>query len=205
MLYTVTGPSGAGKSSLVGALRARDPGVRVSVSHTTRAPNAGEAHGQDYFFVDDAEFERMLAQRAFLEHAEVLGHRYGTSAAWVLERLGAGDDVILEIDWAGARAVHASALESASIFILPPSLDALRERLLARRRDSADEVDRRMRQALVDIRHYPESDYLVVNDSFERSVESLAHIVAAGHLRRAAQERRHAALCKALSEERETR
>ena len=201
MLYTITGPSGVGKTRLVESLCAQEPGVQASVSHTTRGALANEAHGQDYFFVDDAEFDRLVAENAFLEHAEVFGHRYGTSAAWVRERLDAGSDVVLEIDWVGARAVRRMPLPSVSVFILPPSLDALLERLRRRRREGAKQIARRMQSALADSHRYQESDYLIVNADFEQSVQALRHIVVAGRLRRDVQERRHAVLCKTLSQD----
>ncbi len=192
MLYTVTGPSGAGKSSLLEALRALEPTVQVSVSCTTRRPADDEVEGREYFFVDDAQFDRMLEQNAFLEHAEVFGHRYGTSSAWVRQHLVADRDVILEIDWVGARAVRGMPWPSASIFILPPSLPALSQRLRQRQRDSDGALAARIGQASADIGHYRESDYVIVNDDFERSLQSLRAIVLAGRLRREAQERRHA-------------
>ena len=201
MLYTITGPSGVGKTRLVESLCTQEPGVQASVSHTTRGALANEAHGRDYFFVDDAEFDRLVAENAFLEHAEVFGHRYGTSAAWVREQLDAGSDVVLEIDWVGARAVRRMPLPSISVFILPPSLDALLERLRRRRRESAKQIARRMQSALADSHRYQESDYLIVNADFEQSVQALRHIVVAGRLRRDVQERRHAVLCKTLSQD----
>jgi guanylate kinase len=182
-LYIVSAPSGAGKTSLVSALAAADLLVRVSVSHTTRAMRPAEVHGINYHFTDHAGFERMLAAGDFLEHATVFGNLYGTSRSWVLETLASGADVILEIDWQGARQVRERLPEAVSIFILPPSLPALQARLESRRQDGPEVIQERMRQAVGEMSHYGEADYLVVNDDFDTALRDLRTILDAGRLR----------------------
>jgi guanylate kinase len=186
-LYIVSAPSGAGKTSLVSALVAVEPGVVVSVSHTTRARRPGEVDGVNYHFVDRAQFGEMLAQGDFLEHATVFGNLYGTSRSGVLQALEGGLDVVLEIDWQGARQVRASIPGSVSIFILPPSLAALQARLEARRQDGPEVIRERMREAVAEMSHYDEADYVVVNDDFGAALDDLRALVRAGRLRREAQ------------------
>ncbi|HHQ41865.1 MAG TPA: guanylate kinase [Chromatiales bacterium] len=197
-LFIVSAPSGAGKTSLVKALVERDPRVVLSVSHTTRPPRPGERDGVDYHFVDGATFERMAAEGAFLEHAEVFGNRYGTARATVERELAADRDVILEIDWQGARQVRAAMPEAVSVFILPPSREALEERLRGRGQDDETVIARRMARAVDEMSHYDEYDYLVVNDVFETALEDLLAIVRATRLRRPAQAVRHAELLRRL-------
>ncbi|HLF96768.1 MAG TPA: guanylate kinase [Methylococcaceae bacterium] len=187
-LYVVSAPSGAGKTSLVKALHENVPGLAVSVSHTTRAMRPGEIDGQDYHFVAPAVFERMIAEGAFLEHARVFDNYYGTSQAAVEECLQRGEDVILEIDWQGARQVRRLMPASVGVFILPPSREILRQRLKGRGQDSEAIIERRMNDAIAEMSHYPEYDYLVVNDDFPRALESLREIVHANRLRIARQE-----------------
>lgn len=189
--YIVAAPSGAGKTSLVKRLVETTPGVVVSVSHTTRPPRSGEQDGIHYHFVPPAVFETMIAQNAFLEHAQVFGHRYGTSRQAVLSKLKEGLDVILEIDWQGARQVRQRMPDSPSIFILPPSRDALRQRLVGRGQDSAEVIERRMAAALDELSHYAEFDYLVINDRFETALTALRAILIAQRQRRTAQLERH--------------
>ena len=182
-LYLISAPSGAGKTSLVNALLANPPegpgsGVCVSVSHTTRVMRPGEQDGVNYHFVDRATFEAMIKRGDFLEHAEVYGNYYGTSRLWVQERLAQGWDVILEIDWQGARQVRAARPGTTSIFILPPSLDALRQRLTGRQTDSAEVIARRLAEARGDLSHWSEFDYVVVNDVFDRTLGELQQILA---------------------------
>jgi len=191
-LFTISAPSGAGKTSLVEALVARVPALTVSVSHTTRPQRRGEVDGVNYHFVEPAAFQAMLGEGAFLEHAEVFGNCYGTSQAWVQERLSAGTDVILEIDWQGAQQVKRLMPETCSIFILPPSRETLHERLTARGQDDPDTIARRMDQAVAEMSHYVEYDYLVFNDDFERALDELAAIVVSCRLRTRAQGERHA-------------
>jgi guanylate kinase len=199
LLFVVSAPSGAGKTTLVSDLVARDPLLCVSVSHTTRPPRSHEKNGVSYHFVDESVFLRMIDAAAFLEHARVFDHRYGTSRDWVEERLARGVDVILEIDWQGARQVRAVAPAVVSIFVLPPSLAVLRERLLGRG-DREDAVDRRMRDARTEIEHFNEYDYVIVNDNRDEAVRELEAIVRASRrscpLRRKDWDRFVAALLK---------
>ncbi|MDX9874124.1 MAG: guanylate kinase [Spongiibacteraceae bacterium] len=197
-LFIISAPSGAGKTSLVAALLRRLPGVQVSVSHTTRPPRPGEQDGVNYHFIDSAQFDAMLAEGAFLESAEVFGNCYGTSQQWVQETLDSGVDVILEIDWQGAQQVRRLMPGAISIFILPPSRATLEERLLKRGQDDAEVIRRRMNQAVEEMSHYAEADYLVVNDVFDHAVEELAAILQAARLRMDTQQKRHEQLLAAL-------
>lgn len=182
ILFIISAPSGAGKTTLVRALIGADPGLRVSVSHTTRARRPGEEDGIAYHFVERAVFERMAAEGAFLEHARVFDHYYGTSRAWVASQLAAGTDVILEIDWQGARQVRSLQPEAVGIFILPPDLAVLEARLRGRG-DAATLVARRMQDARGEISHYAEYDYLVFNDELDRARADLEAIVRAARCR----------------------
>ena len=182
-LYMVSAPSGAGKTSLVSALLNRDSRLTVSVSHTTRAMRPGEHDGVNYHFVPRGRFESMLADNDFLEHATVFGNLYGTSRSWVLETLNTGMDVVLEIDWQGARQVRESIAQALSIFILPPSLETLQSRLEARRQDGEETIRQRMREAVGEMSHYDEADYLLVNDVFEHTLADLEAIIRANRLR----------------------
>jgi len=177
-LFVVSAPSGAGKTSLVKALRERLPELRISTSHTTRPPRPNEQEGREYFFVDAAAFARLVAAGAFLEHALVFDNHYGTSRGQLEEKLAAGHDVILEIDWQGARQVRAALPGCQTIFILPPSRAALRQRLNARGTDSPAVIERRLADAVADMSHWREFDFVVVNDDFGRAVDELAAIVA---------------------------
>jgi guanylate kinase len=179
ILYTVSAPSGAGKTSLVKALLDQCPELQVSVSHTTRAQRPGEINGVNYHFIDRAEFTSMIDRGEFLELAEVFGNLYGTSQRWVEETLIAGRDVILEIDWQGAQQIHRLMPDSISIFILPPSLKALQERLQGRGQDDSVVIEKRMAQAHDEIAHYTEADYLVVNDVFDKALADLTAIIRA--------------------------
>jgi len=190
-LYIVAAPSGAGKTSLVKSLVETTSDVVVSISHTTRPPRPGEQDGVQYHFITLPSFETMIAQGAFLEHAQVFGNRYGTSRAAVLAKLQAGLDVILEIDWQGAQQVRKQLPDSPSIFILPPSRDALRQRLAGRGQDSPEVIERRMAAALDELSHYVEFDYLVINDQFETALTELSAIIIAQRQRRTAQLERH--------------
>ncbi len=176
-LYVISAPSGAGKTSLVRALLERRPQLVVSVSHTTRKPRAHEVDGRDYHFVSLAQFEAMVQQAAFLEHARVFDNRYGTGAAQVREHLAAGRDVVLEIDWQGAQQVRRVMPDCVTIFILPPSRTALQQRLQERRTDSAETIARRLADAVTDMSHYWEFDFVVVNDRFEQAVLDLSAIL----------------------------
>jgi guanylate kinase len=189
-LYIVSAPSGAGKTSLVSALVAGDPALVLSVSHTTRACRPGEEDGVHYHFVDAASFERMVDDGKFLEHARVFDNLYGTARAGIEQQLAEGLDVILEIDWQGARQVRECMPEAVSVFILPPSAEALEERLRGRGQDSAEIIARRLRDARSDMSHYREFNYLVVNDRFEVALQELRALVTSRRLRRVVQERR---------------
>ena len=181
-LFIVTAPSGAGKTSLVKALVESTDALCVSVSHTTRAPREAEVDGVNYNFVSQEQFFAMREAQEFFESAEVYGNFYGTSKTWVNEQLDAGTDVILEIDWQGARQVREQHPEACSIFILPPSLKALTERLTGRGQDDADTIARRMQQAVAEIAHVEEADYIVVNDDFDKALSELRGLVLAQRL-----------------------
>ncbi|WP_043109727.1 guanylate kinase [endosymbiont of unidentified scaly snail isolate Monju] len=198
ILFIVSAPSGAGKTSLLRELLARDSGLRLSVSHTTRPMRPGEQDGVHYHFVDVETFQHLVAEQAFIEHARVFDNYYGTSEAGVREQLAAGHDVVVEIDWQGARQVRARFPEAVSIFIAPPSIEALHERLGARGQDSEEVIERRMRDARAELSHYAEYDYLVINDRFETALEDLAHIVAAERLRTQRQALRHETALRAM-------
>ncbi len=197
-LYIVSAPSGAGKTSLINALRERMPEIGISVSHTTRAPRPGERDGVDYHFVDRTRFEAMIDKGDFLEYARVFDNLYGTSRSAVAARLDRGETVILEIDWQGARQVRNHFPDAVGVFILPPSLDALRARLTTRGQDADGTVARRMRDAVSEMLHFDEYQYLVINDDFQAALDDLAALFRATRLTLAEQRRRHAALLGAL-------
>jgi guanylate kinase len=199
-LYIISAPSGAGKTSLVKALLEKLAGVSVSVSHTTRPARPGEQDGVDYHFVAKAEFERLAAGDEFLEHAQVFDNYYGTRRATVLEKLESGGDVILEIDWQGARQVYKAFPQAVRVFILPPSREALRERLAGRGQDSEEVINRRMADAVSEMSHYDEFDYLVFNDDFDTALGELMALFSARRLRSEAQMQRYASELKGLLE-----
>ena len=179
-LFVIAAPSGAGKTSLVKALLASEPHLRLSISHTTRKRRPTEAEGREYHFVSVADFEQLVARGEFLEHAKVFDNYYGTSRGFVEEQLRAGDDVLLEIDWQGAQQVRRAMPECATVFILPPSRSALAERLARRATDSPDIIARRLADAAADMSHYREFDYVIVNDEFDRALTDLKRVVS-GH------------------------
>ncbi|HQU15219.1 MAG: guanylate kinase [Gammaproteobacteria bacterium] len=197
-LYIVSAPSGAGKTSLLKALTDAGPELAVSISHTTRAPRPGEQDGVHYHFVDPETFAAMEAGGQFLEHATVFDHRYGTSRDHVLAQLDRGTDVILEIDWQGARQVRATLPDTVGVFILPPSRQTLEQRLRARRQDSDVVIQRRMRDAVREMSHHSEYDYLVINDEFQRALQDLQSIFRAHRLGHAHQAPRWDALIREL-------
>jgi len=197
-LYIVSAPSGAGKTSLVKALVDAQPQVRVSVSHTTRAMRPGEVDGVNYHFVSREEFLARLERNEFLEHAEVFGNLYGTSQRWLEQTLAEGYDLILEIDWQGAQQVRRLMPQAKSIFILPPTQEALRQRLNNRGQDSDEIIEKRMREAVSEMSHYVEYDYLVINDDFAHALIDLQSIFRANQLKQQAQQRRHARLLSEL-------
>jgi guanylate kinase len=176
-LFIIAAPSGGGKTSLVNALLKQDSRLILSISHTTRTARPGEIDGQQYHFVGEADFEQMVNNGDFMEHARVFDHYYGTSRKAVAAQLGQGRDVILEIDWQGARQVRKIFPDCCSIFIIPPSLEDLRKRLTGRGQDSAEVIQRRMRDAQTEISHWAEFDYLVVNDDFDIALEDLQDII----------------------------
>jgi guanylate kinase len=176
-LFVVAAPSGAGKTSLVKALLERRPNLCLSVSHTTRTPRPNEVEGREYYFLPVDQFKEFARQRQFLEYAQVFDNYYGTSAPPVMANLDQGRSVILEIDWQGARQVRASLPQCATIFILPPSRGALEKRLRARRTESDAAIERRLRDAVGDMSHWKEFDYVVVNDDFDRALEDLTRII----------------------------
>jgi guanylate kinase len=193
-LFTVVAPSGAGKTSLVAALLQREPNIHLSISYTTRAPRPGEQDGREYHFVPRERFEDMIASADFLEHAEVYGNYYGTSRRWIEEQLEADHDVLLEIDWQGARQVRRLFPHMVGIFILPPSIDELRRRLEGRGKDAPEVIERRMASAREDISHVLEFEYIIVNETFESAVADLIAVVRAARLARARQSVRLASL-----------
>jgi len=176
-LFIFSAASGTGKTSLAKALVESAPEFAFSVSHTTRAPRPGEQHGVHYYYVTREEFDRMVANGEFVEHATVFGNSYGTSKKAIEDQINAGKSVILDIDWQGARAIKKWRPEAVSIFILPPSRAALRERLTNRKQDSAEVIDGRMRAAVAEMSHYNEFDLLVVNDDFDAALEDLRAIL----------------------------
>ncbi|MFK4753011.1 guanylate kinase [Oceanobacter antarcticus] len=197
-LFIFSAPSGAGKTSLVNALLKTMPYIGVSVSHTTRTPRPGEDNGIAYHFVNVDEFQQMIGEGAFLEHAQVFDNFYGTSQRWVESELAEGRDVILEIDWQGAQQVRKLMPEAVSVFIAPPSISALRQRLQGRGQDDAATINRRMRDAQSEMSHYGEYDYLIINDDFNNTLEELCAIVIARRHRIEAQQARHADTLTAL-------
>jgi len=187
ILFIVSAPSGAGKTSLTRALLQADPRVRLSVSYTTRAPRTGEVDGRDYHFVDAATFKAMLERAELLESAAVHGNHYGTSEAWVRAALAAGNDILLEIDWQGAAQVRVRFPAAVGIFILPPSLAALEQRLRARAQDSDEVIARRLAAAREEIAHAGEFPYVIINDRFDEAREDLIAVVRASRLQLARQ------------------
>ena len=194
----MSAPSGAGKTSLVKALLDTVDDLALSVSHTTRPQRDGEAEGVDYHFVDDATFDAMVARHEFLEHARVFGNQYGTSRAAVERTLAQGRDVLLEIDWQGARQVRQVVPASVSVFVLPPSREALVARLHGRGQDAPEVIRRRMEAAIDEMSHYDEADYLVVNDDFDAALADVQAVIRAGRVRRTRQAERCAELIDAL-------
>jgi guanylate kinase len=197
-LFIVAAPSGAGKSSIVNAVLARDPNICLSISFTSRAPRPGERHAEHYHFVSAEEFERMVATGDFFEYARVHGDWKGTARQSVEPQLAAGRDVLLEIDWQGARQVRQKVPGAVSVFILPPSRQALEQRMRARGQDSEAVIAQRLAAAREEMSHYGEFDYVVVNEHFDLAVDEMCAIFTASRLRREPQVARHARLITAL-------
>ena len=197
-LFIVAAPSGAGKSSIVNACLARDRNISLSVSFTSRPPRPGERHAEHYHFVDAAEFQRMIEAGDFFEHARVHGDWKGTARQSVEPQLAAGRDVLLEIDWQGARQVRAAVPDAVGVFILPPSRAALDERMRKRGQDSEEVMARRLAAAREEMSHYGEFDYVIVNEDFATAVDEICAVFTASRLRREAQAQRHAGLIAAL-------
>lgn len=198
LLFVVSAPSGAGKTSLVAALLERDPALTLSVSYTTRVRRPGEVDGKHYHFVDRARFEQMVAEGAFIEYARVFDNAYGTAESSLRETLERGQDLLLEIDWQGARQVRERFPEAVSIFIAPPSLAALEERLRGRGQDSDAVIGERMAKARDELSHWDEYEYLVVNDRFAQALGDLDAIVKAERLRTPRQAAREQARLRAM-------
>ena len=197
-LFTVSAPSGAGKTSLVKALIESTQNICVSVSHTTRPIRPGEIDGVNYHFVDQDAFQDMLGRTAFLEHAQVFSNFYGTSQRWVEDTLAKGEDVILEIDWQGAQQVHHMMPDTVGVFILPPSQEALRNRLTGRGQDDEAVIDARMNEAANEMTHYVEADYLIINDVFNAALDEFKLIVGAQALKITRQQEIHQELLSGL-------
>lgn len=197
-LYVFSAPSGAGKTTLVKALLEQTIDIGVSVSHTTRAPREGEVNGKDYNFVSQDTFTGLIDQNAFLEHAQVFDNFYGTSQIWVEQELEAGRDVILEIDWQGAQQISQQMPHMVSVFILPPSREELLKRLTGRGTDSQEIIDRRMQDAVSEMSHYGEFNYLIINDDFDSALQELRSIVIARRQRTTVQSQKQLSLLENL-------
>lgn len=193
-LYIIAAPSGTGKTTLVKALVDSLPKITVSVSHTTRARRPNEEHGVNYYFVDKAEFDRLVAHGDFLEHAMIFDNHYGTSKSWVEDTLAKGVDVILEIDWQGHQQIKHLFPEAISVFILPPSLQDLRERLVKRNQDHMEVIKKRLADVQETVSHVHEFDYAIVNDDFVNALHDLKMIIEAGRLAENRQSKKHARL-----------
>lgn len=197
-LFIVAAPSGAGKTTLVRHLLENESDIRLSISHTTRQPRSGEANGREYHFVAVDEFKAMIKRDDFLEWAEVHGNYYGTSRSWIESEMAQGRDVLLEIDWQGAQQVRRAFPHATGIFVLPPSMDILQQRLAGRGTDAPAVVARRIAAARDEMRHADEFDYVIINTDLQRAVTDLRSIVTASRLQFAVQRQRHASLFASL-------
>jgi len=198
-LFVITAPSGAGKSSLVKALMAADPSLELSVSHTTRAPRGQEVSGREYYFVSPEAFEAMVQADAFVEWANVHSHRYGTSRQAIEDKMAQGADIILEIDFQGALQIKKRFAQAVAIFILPPSWEALRERLIKRGEDSSEVIELRLKNAATEMAQVQRFDYVIINDEFERALTDLQTLVKAQRLKLSSQRRQRPQTFKALN------
>ena len=197
-LFIITAPSGAGKTTLVHALVSQDKNLCVSISHTTRPARVGEENGVNYHFIEKSEFTTRLSEGDFLESAEVYGYHYGTSKLWVSEQLNKGLDVILEIDWQGAQQIRKLYPDTCSIFILPPSIEALTERLTERAQDDSETIDNRMQQAQGVMEHVAEAHFVVVNDDFQAALQDIRAIIRSQRLVVTSQQRNLSELLSSL-------
>lgn len=197
-LYIFSAPSGGGKTSLVNALLESTSNLEVSISYTTRPPRPGEQNGHDYHFIDENKFKDLIKKNAFLEHAKVFDNYYGTAQQWVEKKLKAGIDIILEIDWQGARQIRKKMPDAIGIFILPPSWEALEKRLRKRAQDTDAVIAKRMKEAKDEVSHYDEYDYLIVNDNFTKALADLNAIIRVRRLRLSVQQNEQAVLLKDL-------
>ena len=197
-LYIVTAPSGAGKTTLVRLLLENDPGIRLSISSTTRSPRTGEQDGREYHFVSVPDFLDKIERGDFLEWAEVHGNYYGTSKRWIEAEIAAGRDVLLEIDWQGAQQVRKFFPAAIGVFILPPSMDELARRLSGRGTDAAEVVSRRLAAARDEMRHVSEFDYVIINDDLQQALDDLLSVARASRLHYASQCQRHTRLFASL-------
>ena len=197
-VYVVTAPSGAGKTTLVRALLAADPQVQLSVSYTTRTPRVGEVDGKDYHFTTREAFEKMIHSCALLEHAEVFGNYYGTSHSWIESMLVQGQDILLEIDWQGAQQVRRLLPDAIGIFILPPSMTTLEDRLRGRGKDSEEVILRRLAAAKEEISHVDEFDYVIINDHFDEAMRDLVSVIRAERLKLGRQSEMHQGMIAAM-------
>ena len=197
-LFIISAPSGAGKTSMVSALLNGNQQIALSVSYTTRAPRPGETDGKEYHFISRDKFLQMAQQGDFLESAEVYGNLYGTSQSWIEKQLASGRDILLEIDWQGAAQVRKLMPQAISVFILPPSLAALENRLNGRGQDSTEVIARRLQAAQEDISHVAEFDYVIINDKLDEALRQLDAVITAASLRRDSQLARHASLIDQL-------
>lgn len=193
-LYVIAAPSGAGKTTLVKALVESVPNITVSISHTTRPKRPNEQHGLNYYFIPKDEFKKLIEQQDFLEYAVIFDHFYGTSKRWVEQTLAQGIDVILEIDWQGHQQIKKLFNEAISIFILPPSLTDLRDRLIKRNQDHPEIIEQRLKDTTTSVSHIHEFDFVVINDDFSQALTDLGSIVHAGRLNGARQIKKHAAM-----------
>lgn len=200
-LFVIAAPSGCGKTSLIKALIEKTNNLCVSISHTTRNARASEVHGEDYFFVSKAEFEQIKRTNGFIESAQIFDNYYGSAKQTVKDLLTQAQDVILEIDWQGARQVKKTFPDIISIFIIPPSVSVLRQRLTTRGQDDISIIERRMQDAVSEIQHYDEFDYLLVNDNFEVALSDLSNIIHSQRLSTGQQFSKHQALLETLTKE----